>query len=184
MGHTRVHSVFNTQLTDRVLWYDGQSSFDPNRLTDLITRYHISYVTHNTDEIRRYNQNVPNTLEISVKDTCGELSSEWNIPEKYKNLDVLSYIMDRHALLTHDMSEDEIAGRELSLAVELSKYQAHGLTSVLRTIIWIIDTLEVNNIVWGVGRGSSVSSYVLYVIGVHDVDSYHYDLDIDDFLHS
>ena len=176
--------MLNTQLTDRVLWYDGQSSFDPNHLPDLITQYNISYVTHNTDEIRRYNQNVPNTLEISVKDTCGELSPEWNIPEKYKTLDVLSYIMDRHTLITDGMPEDEIAGRELSLAVELSKYQSLGLTSVLRTIIWIIDTLEVNDIVWGVGRGSSVSSYVLYVIGVHDVDSYYYDLDINDFLHS
>jgi DNA polymerase III alpha subunit len=37
--------------------------------------------------------------------------------------------------------------------------------------------------VWGIGRGSSVSSYVLYVLGVHDVDSYAYDLDIGDFLH-
>jgi DNA polymerase III alpha subunit len=39
-----------------------------------------------------------------------------------------------------------------------------------------------NNIVWGVGRGSSVSSYVLYLLGVHRVNSLYYDLDIHEFL--
>jgi len=39
-----------------------------------------------------------------------------------------------------------------------------------------------NNLVWGVGRGSSVSSYLLYLIGVHKVDSYKYRLDIKEFL--
>ena len=39
-----------------------------------------------------------------------------------------------------------------------------------------------NNIVWGVGRGSSVSSYVLFLMGVHKVDSMKYNLDIKDFL--
>jgi DNA polymerase III alpha subunit len=39
-----------------------------------------------------------------------------------------------------------------------------------------------NNIVWGVGRGSSVASYVLYLLGVHKVDSIKYGLDIREFL--
>jgi DNA polymerase III alpha subunit len=39
-----------------------------------------------------------------------------------------------------------------------------------------------HNIVWGVGRGSSVASYVLYLIGVHKINSMYYDLDIEEFL--
>jgi DNA polymerase III alpha subunit len=38
------------------------------------------------------------------------------------------------------------------------------------------------NIVWGVGRGSSVASYVLYLIGVHKIDSLYYNLDVEEFL--
>ena len=35
---------------------------------------------------------------------------------------------------------------------------------------------------WGVGRGSSVSSYCLYLIGIHMVDSIKYNLDIQEFF--
>ena len=61
-------------------------------------------------------------------------------------------------------------------------YQKLGLIDILRTLIFVINTLIENNIVWGVGRGSSVSSYVLYLIGVHDVDSFQYGLNIEEFL--
>ena len=39
-----------------------------------------------------------------------------------------------------------------------------------------------NNIVWGVGRGSSVASFVLFLIGVHKINSLYYDISIDEFL--
>jgi DNA polymerase III alpha subunit len=47
---------------------------------------------------------------------------------------------------------------------------------------YLVDTLRKNNVVWGVGRGSSVASYILYLIGVHKVDSIKYNLDINEFL--
>jgi DNA polymerase III alpha subunit len=42
--------------------------------------------------------------------------------------------------------------------------------------------MKANNIIWGVGRGSSVASYVLYLLEVHRVDSMYYNLDIREFL--
>jgi DNA polymerase III alpha subunit len=39
-----------------------------------------------------------------------------------------------------------------------------------------------HGVVWGVGRGSSVASYVLFLIGIHKIDSLYYDLPIDEFL--
>ena len=65
---------------------------------------------------------------------------------------------------------------------ELTLYKKLDLLPVLRTIIFVINTLRENSVVWGVGRGSSVSSYVLYLIGAHDVDSIKYDLDVNEFL--
>jgi DNA polymerase III alpha subunit len=47
---------------------------------------------------------------------------------------------------------------------------------------YIVDTLRDNKIIWGVGRGSSVSSYVLYLLGVHRIDSLKYQLDYREFL--
>ena len=39
-----------------------------------------------------------------------------------------------------------------------------------------------NSVLWGLGRGSSVASYVLYLLGVHRINSLYYDLDIKEFL--
>jgi len=47
---------------------------------------------------------------------------------------------------------------------------------------YFVDTMQANNVVWGVGRGSSVASYVLYLIGVHKIDSIKYNLDWQEFL--
>ena len=42
--------------------------------------------------------------------------------------------------------------------------------------------LRENNRVWGVGRGSSVSSFCLFLIGVHKINPMLYDLDYKEFL--
>jgi DNA polymerase III alpha subunit len=42
--------------------------------------------------------------------------------------------------------------------------------------------MTAKNIVWGVGRGSSCSSYLLYLLGLHEVDVVKYDVDISDFI--
>jgi len=47
---------------------------------------------------------------------------------------------------------------------------------------YLVDTLRKNNVIWGVGRGSSVASYVLFLLGVHKIDSLYYNLDIEEFL--
>ncbi len=65
---------------------------------------------------------------------------------------------------------------------ELQLYKSHNMIPVLLTIKYIVDTLRKNNIVWGVGRGSSVASYVLFLIGVHKVDSVKYKLPINEFF--
>jgi DNA polymerase III alpha subunit len=65
---------------------------------------------------------------------------------------------------------------------ELRLFAKHDMIPVLKTMKYIVDTLRANNIVWGVGRGSSVASYVLFLLGVHKIDSLYYNLDIDEFL--
>jgi len=49
-------------------------------------------------------------------------------------------------------------------------------------MIYLVDFMRENEIVWGVGRGSSVASYVLYLIGVHRIDSIKFGLDWREFL--
>ena len=96
------------------------------------------------------------------------------IPEHYKSLDVEEYVMK----LVSEGDSDQIGRVEM----ELTEFKARKLYPVLRVLIYIIDTMRKNNLVWGIGRGSSVASYVLYLIGVHKVDSLKYNLDIKEFL--
>ncbi len=65
---------------------------------------------------------------------------------------------------------------------ELHMFIQYGMLEVLSYCKYLVDTMRANNILWGVGRGSSVASYVLYLIGIHKIDSIKYGLDIKEFL--
>ena len=99
-------------------------------------------------------------------------SKNWFIPNNYKDLDIVQWVIDQ-------CKTDEELDR---IARELAEYQRRGLIPVLLQMKYIVDTLRENNILWGVGRGSSVASYVLYKIGVHKIDSIKYDLPIEEFF--
>ena len=98
--------------------------------------------------------------------------SNWYMPKEYKQLDIAKHILDK---CTTD-AELQRVGDELLL------YMERDLFDLLKYLVYLVDTMRANNIIWGVGRGSSVASYVLYLIGIHRVDSMYYDLDVREFL--
>lgn len=107
---------------------------------------------------------------ISEFDT--RLQSNWKMPEEYKNFDIAEWV------LTQCKTETELQ----RVGKELLMYMDRGLFPLLQYLKYLVDTMRANKIVWGVGRGSSVSSYVLYLLGVHRVNSIYFDLDIEEFL--
>ena len=109
---------------------------------------------------------------LSVNDFDKKNQSMWYMPQSYYDLDIAEWV-----LLACD-NQPQIQ----RCAAELIRYQELNLFSLLQYLKYIVDTMRLNNIVWGVGRGSSVSSYVLYKIGVHKIDSMYYDLDYTEFL--
>lgn len=180
------HHLYKTQLKDRELYYDGESVVSPEHVLSAISLGLTEglRVTHLTDEIQQFNALVPAKKRITEKTQCGPLSFDWNLPDEYKTLNVVEYIIDRWAeeCSDDDCSSDLADVRAKRVADELAMYKRLNLIPVLRAIIYIINTLRKKDIVWGVGRGSSVSSYVLYLIGAHDVDSIKYGLDFSEFL--
>lgn len=175
--------MHNIKLKDRILWFDGDSTVEADEIINKITSGNsidFLFVETLTDDIIQYNKLVPVEQSINVKNKIKELSFEWKIPEEYKKLDVISYVSNK--LLERDGTKADIELREKRCAMELKLFKELEHFTTLQALIYIVDTLVKNNTVWGVGRGSSVSSYVLYIIGLHDVDSFHYDLDIEDFL--
>ena len=64
----------------------------------------------------------------------------------------------------------------------MREFTKRGMLPVLQFLKYLVDTCENHNVVLGVGRGSSVASYCLYLLGVHRIDSIKYELDIKEFL--
>ena len=103
----------------------------------------------------------------------------FNIPLHYKEINIEQYVKQ---LIPNIKDPTDKLDALKRVEEELALYKARNLYPVLQLLIYIIDTMRLNDCVWGVGRGSSVASYVLYLIGVHKIDSIKYNLDITEFL--
>jgi DNA polymerase III alpha subunit len=108
----------------------------------------------------------------NLEDFDYRLQQTWHMPDSYKQLDIAQHILN---LCTTD-AELQRCGHELLL------YQERDLFNLLRFLKYLVDTMNENRVIWGVGRGSSVASYVLYKLGVHRIDSMFYELDVEEFL--
>jgi DNA polymerase III alpha subunit len=109
---------------------------------------------------------------VTVEEFDHQNQSRWLMPDEYKNLDIAEYVLG--------LCESEAALQRVG--EELLLYQARDLFDLLRYLKFLVDLMQENNLIWGVGRGSSVASYVLYLLKIHRIDSLHYNLDIAEFL--
>jgi len=99
-------------------------------------------------------------------------ADEWIFPEIYQQLDVEKWLLDKCS------TQEQIE----RVQEEYKLYKERNLIMLLRLFIFLVAYMRENKFIWGVGRGSSVSSYILYLIGVHRVDSLKYGFDIKDYL--
>ena len=131
------------------------------------------WIRRDPDNVNQFNLHA-DSLELEQLVDNIEYSKQFNIPQHYLKIDVEQYI--RGLVATAD------AKRKARVEAELDLFRTRNLFSILQLLIYIIDIMRKHNLVWGVGRGSSVASYCLYLIGVHKIDSVEYNLDIREFL--
>ena len=141
--------------------------------SDDVDRFNAAMEEQGFDKLQKY---IP--LDVDQKTFDGVCQSEWFMPDKYKDLNVNQYVLGK--LITDGYKAQ---GPEYTRAFEeLEQFKQRGMTNLLRYMIYLVDFMRENDIVWGVGRGSSVASYVLYLIGVHRINSIQFDLDWREFL--
>ena len=163
----------------------GQTYTTSNELCDLLYKNpKLDISLFQVEDSIEYNRSVAelhaeldlldsyHNIDMSVEEFDRVLQSNWRMPVEYKELDIAAYVLG----LCQQEQELQRVGQELLL------YQERNLFDLLRYLKYLVDTLRKNNVVWGVGRGSSVASYVLFLLGVHKIDSLYYNLDIDEFL--
>lgn len=122
-------------------------------------------------------ENIPEIIQYTLSDTSIEEfdtinQAKWSMPQSYYDLDIAKYVLD----LCQTDEELQRVGQELLM------FQERNMFYLLKYLKYLVDTMRENNVVWGVGRGSSVSSFVLFLLGVHRINSLYYDLSIDEFL--
>ena len=101
-----------------------------------------------------------------------ENCDNWHMPEKYYQINVLQWLLDK----CHNDEE------KMRVQMEYDLFEKKNFIRVLQFLIYFVDNLRANNIVWGVGRGSSVASFCLFLIGVHKINPMLYNLDVTEFL--
>jgi hypothetical protein len=114
----------------------------------------------------------PEAGNRSVADFDQAQQSCWHMPVEYQELDIAEHVLS----LCNTQEELQRCGQELLL------FQERKLFDLLKYLKYLVDVMRNNHVIWGVGRGSSVSSYVLYLLGVHRINSMFYDLDPGEFL--
>ena len=127
----------------------------------------IKVLYSDIEELQQYQQ-----FDFDLEQFDQRNQSVWRMPEEYRKLDIARWLLD----------ECETDPELQRVADELMLFQERDLFNLLRWLKYFVDTMRANKVVWGVGRGSSVASYVLYLIGVHKINSMYYDLDISEFL--
>ena len=119
-------------------------------------------------EIKEYQEmNVPQEEFDSI------LQNEWFMPEKYKKLNIEEYLS---TIVSVKSPEWKVVSEELA------EFKKRNMYPLLQFLVYLVDFMRDNKIVWGVGRGSSVASYVLYAIGIHKINPIQYGLDWREFL--
>lgn len=111
-------------------------------------------------------------LYTDISEFDKENQKNWFIPDAYKTFPIIEWIYSK---CSSDLEKTRVA-QELELFVQ------YNMLDLLIFLKYLVDTMREHNIVWGVGRGSSVASFVLYLIGVHKINSLKYNLDIGEFL--
>lgn len=138
-----------------------------NALVDTIIEFNGFLSLENTPNLTQYTDS-----NLSIDDFDKQNQSNWYMPREYYELDIAKWVLDQ----CQTEAELQRAGDELI------KFQERNMFVLLQYLKYLVDTMRNNNIVWGVGRGSSVASFVLFLIGIHRINSLYYDLSIDEFL--
>ena len=163
---------------------DNEIIINEDKLVELFLQgKQVHTVTmENTVSVDRYNQfcslflideNINVELPNNGLDKYNkELVDNWFMPDEYKKINIIDHLLSK----TKNEAEYQ------RVVTELTEFEERGLLSLLQYMMYFVELMRENDVVMGVGRGSSVASYVLYLLGVHKIDSIKYNLDYKEFF--
>lgn len=177
----------SVELNDRTLRFDGVSIIPPEFVADFLLRgitpaqLRLESTTSETD---LFNSWAGDVLQVARQEPVN-FSYSWKLPPKYLALDVQEYVSvvfgERLPALEYDHTQTEQA--ILRVALELEEFSKRGLNDLLRVIIFVLDRFRETGQIYGVGRGSSCASFILFLLGLHVVDPIKFGVSLEEFFH-
>lgn len=165
--------VFSSQDLIKEIYKGNLSKISLSKIDDHDIEY-MSYLEF-VDKNNLTNWPLPelylgNGKSLSEFDTDNQ--NKWFMPEEYINFNIVGHLT---TLCKNDIELTRVNE-------ELELFKTHNMLDLLKFLKYLVDKMREDKILWGVGRGSSVASYCLYLLGIHKVDSIKYELDIREFL--
>ena len=159
----------------------GNVIYQEKDIFDLIYSNKVDYLSEILIEKTASTQQLKTNSELNLKlfeqldvdqaQFDAMCQTDWFMPNEYRNMDIEGFLVNQCPKQNYPR-----------LIEELQEFQSRNMIDILRVLKYVVDTLHDKNVLWGVGRGSSVASYALFLIGVHKIDSVKYDLDWREFL--
>lgn len=166
-------NLMTTSVLDNMLVNEQGFAFvtDDDLVELLLEQRKVKILPSNVSSWNEFDKNCKsNKLENPF--SLAEENLSWNFPDKYKQLDIEDYLLSKCSTVE----------QYTRVTNELELFKERDLFDLLKFLVYFMDVVKSNNVIYGVGRGSSVASYCLHLIGVHRVDSLKYNLDIKEFL--
>lgn len=175
-----------TVLDSRVLWFDGVHEVDASKVPYLL--FHGIHpnkivVRQPDDEVRRFNQLSDDHIS-SEKNDIAQLDKSWAMPLSYQELDLgkLLHRKLQQFLQSENIPENRHSEYSNRLNDELLEIESSNVHMLFRSLVYVVDKFRETSTVWGVGRGSSCASLVLFLIGLHSVDPVKWNIPKEEFF--
>lgn len=136
-------------------------------------------------DIKQYNKSSGYATPVVVWEDTGEDSMtgpsletrDWTIPKKYLELDIIELCIQ--ALYDKQVNTDAHVNR---MSWELKQMEEKNMYPFVRCLLYVTDMFKEKGVVWGVGRGSSCASLVMYLLDINKVDPVKYDIPPEEFF--
>lgn len=177
-----------TQLKNRTLWFDGTNQVAPDIVPSLLLEgvpIEKIVVTENSADVVQYNALSEVPMETH-KEKNAPFNMAYQIPSEFSQMDFDKYVNGKFvgwAVFQRDLQPEGFAKYESRMKAELEEIRLRGIEMFFKTLAYVISELKKSDTVWGVGRGSSCASLVLFLMGLHKVDPVKYNIPMTEFFH-